>query len=160
MSSLKPQGNTSLNVVSEGVPESDAVRSPGILSRIFFLFVAPTIARARKTQGAGLDVAEMPSFLRRDVNSSKLCDLFERDWEQEQKKEFKEKPEKVHILWSVARSQRSRLLFTALLYIISQGSTLAGPLILKEIVSGLACFQIRAEAPEGTVECRSRTILY
>jgi len=136
---------------------ADDEHPPGhsLLSQLFFFFAAKPIRIARR-QGA-LEVEDCPQSLLRSVQTRQRYKCFEAAWQEEQKRN------KPHIIRAVSAGHWPRILATGFLYLISQGSTLAGPLLIKQIVQGLTCRQIVSVAPPGVPglpSCDSQQTLF
>lgn len=133
------------------VEESEAGEKPALLgatvfTRAFFDFISPVIRIAR-TEGK-LHEDDVPEHTV-NLDTKVLYDCFNKEW-QEQK--TKEKPSMVRAL---AAGRGTVLFLTGLGYILAQALSLAGPLLLKQIVLGLSCRTTPdAKSCEGSTELR------
>ena len=155
--------------------EEREARVPGPMTKIFFNFVQPIISRARKNNR--LDVEDIPVHVR--LRTTELHDQFERSWESTGKSS-----KLTALLRALFDGRRTTFGLTAVMYVVSQvrpalpragrsawsalrafpivqrhascvqGSQLAGPLLLGQIVGGLACRQA-----EGCVANETRLYL-
>ena len=112
-----------------------------------FNFASKPVKAARAN--GTLEIEDLPSSLRNIVKTRDQHDRFAKVWEVQQTKE------KPRIILAVVAGQVPRVLFTAILYLISQGSTVTGPLLIQRIVSGLSCRE--KDDPSG---CSSKKELF
>lgn len=117
-----------------------------IFSRILFSFISPTITKAKRK--GRLQEDEVPEHTM-DLDTSLLFRRFDEEWQRQQKKK---KPSMVHAL---VAGRWILIVATGVGYIVAQATTLAGPLLLKQIVAGLTC---RRNA--DTSSCDSEQTLY
>lgn len=117
-----------------------------IFSRILFSFISPTISKAKRK--GRLQEDEVPEHTM-DLDTSHLFKRFDDEWQQQQKRES---PSMVQAL---VAGRWYLIIATGVGYIIAQASTLAGPLLLKQIVAGLTCRQ-----NDDKSSCDSERTLY
>ena len=130
------------------MPSDDSkvqVERPGIISRILFTFVRPVIQTARST--GSLNVDDVPKH--DNLATDELYSKFKSSWSTQPEANYKT------IIKSVLHGRRMTLFVTGLGYITAQGLSLAGPLLLGRIVSGLSCREI-PDAPG----CESKQTLF
>lgn len=113
---------------SEAAPEN--LLGASCFARAFFEFISPVIRMAR-TEGK-LHEEDVPEHTM-NLDTKVLFHDFNKEW---QKQQTMEKPSMVRAL---AAGRWTLLIVTGVAYIMSQALTLAGPLFLKQIVTGLAC---------------------
>ncbi|CAG9461161.1 unnamed protein product [Pedinophyceae sp. YPF-701] len=120
---------------------------PSFFSRLFFFDASPLIK-------CGLQGIEPENLLDLDTfKTGRLYDTFDEAWQEELASG------KPNIRKALLKGNVLVLLWTAFLYAVSQACTFAGPLLLQEIVKGLAC---RQNVPEALVDevCVSENRLY
>jgi hypothetical protein len=113
------------------------------LTRFLFGFISPVIRMAR-TEGQ-LQEQDVPEHTT-TLDTKVLHDFFNKEWQRQQ---TKEKPSMTRALIS---GRTTVLLCTGMAYIVSQALQLAGPLLLKQIVSGLSCLYQGNEQAEADAE--------
>lgn len=86
--------------------------------------------------------------------TQRLYDNFEPAWREEQRKA---KPD---LKLALLRGNVGMVVLTSLLYLLDKACSLAGPLLLREIVSGLQCEAAQKTAPAANMGCKPRTTLY
>lgn len=88
------------------------------------------------------------------VSTQRLYGNLEPAWQEEQRRG---RPDlKRALLHGNVRT----LLLTGALYLVAQACSLAGPLLLRQIVSGLQCAAAQRKQPAADVTCRPRDELY
>lgn len=117
-----------------------------IFSRILFSFISPTISKAKRK--GRLQEDEVPEHTM-DLDTSLLFRRFDDEWQRQQKNK---KPSMVKAL---VAGRWILIVATGVGYIVAQATTLAGPLLLKQIVAGLTC-----RRNEDTSSCDSEQTLY
>lgn len=120
---------------------------PSLISQLLFLFVSPIVRHARR-EG---DVQPAQLYFPRAVLVEKVHGLFNTAWQKGLK------AGKPNIVWAVIANSLWGLIWTGLLYAVSLGCQLVGPLVLQRIVSGLQC-QGKASAYGG--HCPTEAELY
>lgn len=117
------------------------------IQRLFFYWVDPLIRQGYHTR---LEPQDM--LVNNSVQTDELHSKFDEQW---QKQLQKPEPD---IKRAVIAGNSKMLVFTGILYMIAQACTLAGPLLLNRIVSGLSC--IAAQQNNPAVVCEGRGVLY
>lgn len=132
-----------------------AVRHPGTsLSITFSLCPAAhgvrlsTACRHARREG---DVQPAQLYFPRAVLVEKVHGLFNAAWQKGLK------AGKPNIVWAVIANSLWGLIWTGLLYAVSLGCQLVGPLVLQRIVSGLQC---QAKPSAGRGHCPTEAELY
>lgn len=110
-----------------------------IFGRTLFGFISPVIRIAR-TEGK-LHEDDVPEHTM-DLDTKVLFDCFSKEWQIQQAKE------NPSMSRSLAAGRWHLLILTGIGYIVAQALSLAGPQLLKQIVQGLTCRQLRNESPE------------
>lgn len=87
------------------------------------------------------------------VATQRLYNNLEPAWREQQ---AKEKPD---LKRALLRGNMGTLLLTAVLYLVAQACSLAGPLLLREIVTGLQCEAAQRRVPVD-IGCKPRRELY
>jgi hypothetical protein len=99
-------------------------------SRLFFQFISPVIGKAYAA--AQLQEDSVPKHTM-NLDTKLLYDTFEAERRSQEEK-------KTSSIWRALMAGRwSLLLTTAVGYLLTQGLSLAGPLLLGQIVQGLTC---------------------
>ena len=131
---------------AKGSDDSHRGRDPAkrsFLSKLFFLFVDPLVNVGYKRTLEPEDLLELES-----VRTAQLYKNFDDAWGKELKKE---KPD---IKRAVVAGSATSLIFSGLLFAVSNATTLAGPLLLNRIVGGLSCYAT------GRPNCEPQSQLY
>jgi hypothetical protein len=115
---------------------------PGPMSKLFFWYVSPIIKTARER--GSLDLVDIPVHVQ--LATVELYERFKEVWSTRKTKRT------VDVVMSICAGQWLTIFLTGLGYIASQGSTLAGPLLLGRIVMGLVC--------RGLPGCQSEKTTY
>lgn len=115
---------------------------PSLLSQLFFTFVTPIIRTAR--QKGSLEYEDIPLHTARLDTAALFRDLDE-TWA------FIKAPKASKLAKALAAQRKGTLVATGIGYGLSQACSIAGPILLGKIVSGLAC------VGDG---CDSRVTLY
>jgi hypothetical protein len=111
----------------KGDPRQDTI--PGPLSQVFFSYVSPVIRTAR-ARGC-LDLVDIPATVQ--LATVDLYQRFKAAWSKRKTNTA------MDVVMSICAGRWLTIFLTGLGHICSQGSTVAGPLLLGRIVSGLAC---------------------
>jgi hypothetical protein len=121
--------------------------APGFLRRLLFLDVDPLIHLGYRTR---LE----PHHLCKDasVQTAVLMANLEPGWAEQRKKPVPD------LKMALLRGNVRGIVFTGVLYLIAQACSLAGPLLLREIVGGLQCFSAQRKYPG--VQCKDINTLY
>eukprot|EP00879_Flechtneria_rotunda_P030707 GHRR01033378.1.p1 GENE.GHRR01033378.1~~GHRR01033378.1.p1 ORF type:complete len:153 (+),score=32.40 GHRR01033378.1:165-623(+) len=132
---------------AQPAPIVETSRQPGILSRVFFLFVERIIRDGHRT------ILQTEHLYKPDlVHTDKVYGVFEEAW---QKQLAATKPD---IRRAVVANSIGGLIFTGLLYCVSLASQLVGPMMLQRIVGGLQCWA-RTGGQKGGI-CPAERDLY
>lgn len=118
------------------------------LKRLFFIDIDPLISHGFGTRLEPKDMYAEPS-----VGTSHLLRHFNPALEAELKKE---QPD---LKRAVIAGNGPLLLWTAVLYLVSQACSLAGPLLLNRIVKGLTCKGLQQQLGPR-IQCEDQNTLY
>lgn len=135
----------------DDVPARKPIIRPGFFSWIVFWFVDPLIRLGHRQR---LEPEDVYSF--DGLQTKPLHDCFNAAWEKELTRN--KEPNDWAIRRAVVAGTARGLIITGLLYVIATGTTLAGPLLLKEIVKGLECYHAQHRGIPLT--CPERSQLY
>lgn len=129
-------------MASSGKGQTRQDKIPGPLSKVFFGYVSPIIRTAR-ARGC-LDLVDIPVHVQ--LATVELYKRFKAAWSKRTTKTT------LDVAMSICAGRWLTIFLTGLGHIASQGSTLAGPLLLGKIVKGLAC--------SGLPGCQSEKTTY
>lgn len=124
--------------------------------RLFFLEVDPLVAYGYNN-AASLQVPNL--YQEPSCKTETLVGHLTPGWEQELEKEKSgERP--ADLKRALLRGNVGGLVWTGVLYGISQACSLAGPLLLREIVGGLQCHAMQKSLPRVPMGCEPLGKLY
>lgn len=110
--------------------QSSGMLGTTYMSRTFYQFMNPVISMARSTEQLQEDAVPQHTM---DLDTKLLYETFEAE-------RIRQQEMKSPSIWKALMAGRWGLfLTTAVGYLFSQGLSLAGPLLLKQIVQGLTC---------------------
>ena len=127
---------------------------PSLLSQIFFTYVSPVIVVAKKV--GSLDLPDIPRHVR--LTTAQLFNKFDGALQARKAKAKPGSTDVKNIVAALMYGRKGRIGLTAIGYLISQATTLAGPLLLNRIVKGLTCQRLPAAVSNGS--CDSQATLY
>ena len=126
--------------------DREALPGTSCFSKMFFQFMTPVVRMARSSEQ--LEEGGVPQHTL-NLDTRHLFDTFQRARQQQQQKKI------APSVWRAMMAGRWRmLLITAVGYIMTQALSLAGPLLLKQIVQGLTCRDEPSEPSCGGTERR------
>lgn len=129
-------------------PETLSIPSnPGVLSRLFFLFVGPIIKHGHRTT-----LQPDNLYKPRAVLIDRVHGVFDEAWRRELKSGRQD------IRRAVVANSLGGIIFTGLLYALSLACQLVGPMMLNRIVGGLQCWARQGGQKGGA--CPTATDLY
>ena len=121
--------------------------TPGFLKRLLFLDVDPLIHLGFRTRLEPHHLCEEAS-----VKTSLLMANLEPGWAEQRQKPVPD------LKMALLRGNVRGIVYTGVLYLIAQACSLAGPLLLREIVGGLQCYSAQRKYPG--VQCKPLNELY